>query len=83
MLTDNGITLACINTNNIHSDVKGILFTYELDPVIGTTNDFNLRLSLPAGEEKTIHYALKHTLWICPFFSFNEPPKKPFVCIEK
>jgi hypothetical protein len=83
MVTDSGTALACITTNNKDSDVKGVLFTYRLDPAIGATNDFNIRLLLPDGEEKTIHYALKNTLWICPVFSFNEPPKKPFVYIEK
>lgn len=83
MITDSGTTLSCINTNNENSDVKGILFTYRLDQAIGATNNFTLRLLLPDGEEKTIYYVLKNTLWICPFFSFNEPPKKPFVYIEK
>ena len=83
MITDSGTTLSCINTNNENSDVKGILFTYKLNPTIGATNNFDIHISLPDGEEKTIHYALKNTLWICPFFSFNEPPKKPFLHIER
>lgn len=83
VITDSGTTLSCINTNNENSDVKGILFTYELDPAIGVTNDFTVRLLLPDGPEQTVRYTLTSTLWICPLFSFNEPPKKPFVYIEK
>jgi hypothetical protein len=82
-ITDNGTILSCVNTNNENSDVKGVRFTYELDQAIGTINNFNLRLLLPDGSERTVRYALKRTLWICPLFSFNEPPKKPFIEILK
>jgi hypothetical protein len=83
MITDSGTKLSCINTNDENSEVKGVLFTYKLNPTIGATNNFDIRLSLPDGEEKTVHYTLRNTLWICPLFSFNEPPKNPFVYIEK
>jgi hypothetical protein len=82
-IADNGTELSCVNTNNENSDIKGVLFTYELDPAISVTNNFNIHLLLPDDEKKTIHYALKNTLWICPLFSFNEPPKKPFIEILK
>lgn len=82
-ISDNNRPLSCVSTNNENSNVKGVLFTYELNPAIGVTNGFNVRLLLPDGSEQTVRYTLKSTLWICPIFSFNEPPKTPFAYIEK
>lgn len=64
-------------------DIPGELFSCQLDSDITTLTEFTIQVGLTDGDSVSAAYHYKKNLWVAPFFSFNEPPIKPFLEIQE
>jgi hypothetical protein len=64
-------------------DVPGDLFSCQLDSSVTNLTTFTAQIRLSDGNSLSAEYRYKKNLWVAPFFSFNEPPIKPFLEIKE